>query len=312
MAVTTVLLGLIVVSGATVRLTKAGLGCTQWPECHEGQLLPAEEDVLGLIEYGNRVFSGIIGLFTLAVVAGAWRLRRGTVDPRPDLLPWSIGLIVGSVAQVLLGRAVVELELDPIAVAGHYLLSAVMLWNAIVLWLRAGSKRSPATPRVNGSIVLHSRITVAAITAVLVIGTLVTGTGPNSGDGRAERLGLDFTTIARTHSVTAWCFLLAAVWLFVRLQSTNIEPLPSPNLDPRRLNRWLLIAVAGQGAVGYWQYLTGVPPLLVWFHVLGSVIVWALALLVHLSLFARRPADGDRDATSVDLTAGVVVDVEPV
>ena len=290
-AVTTVLLGLIIVSGATVRLTKAGLGCTEWPECHQDQLLPSEQDLLGLIEYGNRVFSGIIGLFTLVVAVQAWRLRRRSVDPRPDLLPWALGLIAGSVAQILLGRAVVVLELDPIAVAGHYLLSAVMVWNGIVLWLRAGSEPRRPAPRVAPSLLVHSRVMVGLITVVLVVGTLVTGTGPNSGDSRAERLGLDFTAVARSHGVIVWCFLLTTLWLAWRLRGAAIEQLGQPNLDPHRLVRWLLGAAVAQGAVGYWQYLTGVPPLLVWFHILGSVVVWSLALTLHLSLFARRPAE---------------------
>jgi len=318
-ALTTVLLGLIVVSGATVRLTKAGLGCTQWPECHDGQLLPSEQDLLGKIEYGNRVFSGIIGLFTLAVAFEAWRLRRRMTDPRPDLLPWALGLIAGSVAQILLGRAVVVLELDPIAVAGHFLLSAVMVWNAIVLWLKAGARPERPSPRVGPSILLHSRVMVGLVSLVLVVGTLVTGTGPNSGDSRAERLGLDFETIARTHSVTVWCFVLTALWLWVRLRATPVERLSAPNLDPVRLARWLLVASVAQGATGYWQYLAGVPPVLVWFHILGSVTVWGLALLLHLSLFARRPAESERPepgsdavADSVDVAADVVVDVEPV
>ncbi len=318
-AVTAVLLGLIVVSGATVRLTKAGLGCTEWPECHDGQLLPSEQDLLGKIEYGNRLFSGIIGLFTLAVAVGAWRLRRRLPDPRPDLLPWALGLIAGSVAQILLGRAVVVLELDPIAVAGHFLLSAVMLWNAIVLWLKAGSEPAPAAPRVPASILLHSRVMVGFVSLVLVVGTLVTGTGPNSGDSRAERLGFDFTAIARTHSLTVWLFLLTALWLALRLRGTTIEGLAAPNLDPLRLSRWLLMATVAQGTIGYWQYLTGVPPALVWIHVLGSVVVWSLALLLHLSLFARRPAAiepaitaGQGGAGSVDVATDVEVDVETV
>lgn len=317
--VTTALLGLIILSGATVRLTKAGLGCTEWPECHDGQLLPSEQDLLGKIEYGNRVFSGIIGLFTLAVAIGAWRLRRRLGGPRPDLLPWALGLIAGSVAQILLGRAVVVLELDPVAVAGHFLLSAVMVWNAIVLWLKAGSLPSRALPRVAPSLLQHGRVMVGLVTVVLVLGTLVTGTGPNSGDGRAERLGLEFSTIARAHSVAVWCFLVSALWLAVRLRATSIERLDGPNLDPAQLSRWLLATTVAQGAVGYWQYLTGVPPVLVWFHILGSVAVWSLALLLHLSLFARRSAgrdpavgSGGADDRSVDVAADVVVDVQTV
>ncbi len=180
-------------------------------------------------------------------------------------------------AQILLGRAVVVLELDPIAVAGHFLLSAVMVWNTIVLWLKAGA-------RPNGHLHGSARRScstaglVGLVSLVLVVGTLVTGTGPNSGDSRAERLGLDFETIARTHSVTVWCFVLTALWLSGSATghpgraTIRSEPRPGP---ARPLAAG---GLRGPGrAPGYWQYLAGVPPVLVWFHILGSVTVWGLA-----------------------------------
>lgn len=287
-ALVTVLLGLIVLTGAAVRLTQAGLGCSDWPNCHEGQLLPEEEDLLGLIEYGNRLLSGIVGLACLGALILARRLR----PRRPDLVRWAWGLIAGSVAQILLGAAVVRLELDPIAVAGHFILSIVMLWNGLVLWTKAGSDPRSASPRFEPSTIAHGRVVLALAALVLVVGTLVTGTGPNSGDTRAERLGFEFATIARTHSVLVWLFVAALVWLALRLARTPVAG-NRPDLDPVRLSRWLITAALAQGAIGYWQYLTGVPPLLVEFHILGSVVVWSLAVLLYLNLFHRLPAAAD-------------------
>lgn len=287
-ALTAALLALIVVTGAAVRLTEAGLGCSDWPNCHEGDLLPEQEDLLGLIEYGNRLLSGIVGLATLATAVLAHRLR----PRRPDLVPWAWGLVAGSAAQVLLGMAVVQLELDPIAVAGHFLLSMVMLWNVVVLWLKSGSDPDAAvTPRFDLGTINHGRVLLAFISLVVVVGTMVTGTGPNSGDSRAERLGFEFTTIARTHGFLAWVFLISAVALAVRLNRLTVPAVGPPNGNPARLVRLLVYASVAQGAIGYWQYLTGVPPLLVEVHVAGSVVLWILSLLTYFALFARLGAD---------------------
>ena len=295
-ALTAALLALIVLTGAAVRLTEAGLGCSDWPNCHEGELLPEQEDLLGLIEYGNRLLSGVVGLATLATAVLAHRLQ----PRRPDLVPWAWGLVAGSAAQVLLGMAVVQLELDPIAVAGHFLLSMVMLWNVVVLWLLSGSAPGTAvTPRFDPGTINHGRVMLAFISLVVLVGTMVTGTGPNSGDSRAERLGFEFTTIARTHSLLAWAFGISALTLAVRLNRSAVAALGPPNGNPSRRARLLVYASVAQGAIGYWQYLTGVPPLLVEVHVFGSVVLWVLSLLTYFALFARRGAD-QVDNVSVD------------
>lgn len=300
-AVTTVLLALIVLTGAAVRLTEAGLGCSDWPNCHEGELLPEQEDLLGLIEYGNRMLSGLVGLATLAVALAAHRVH----PRRTDLILLAWGLVAGSVAQMLLGMAVVRLNLDPIAVAGHFLLSIVMIWNAVVLWLKAGSAPGVGKPRFDGAFTAHARVMVGLISLVMVVGTMVTGTGPNSGDSRAERLGFDFTAIARTHSVLAWLFVIVALTLALRLRNKVVKPLHTPNMNPAVLSRLLLYAAIGQGLLGYWQYLTGVPPLLVEFHVFGSVVLWILALLTYLALFTRNsPHTEDSSASSAESLAG--------
>ncbi len=306
-AVTAGLLALIVLTGAGVRLTEAGLGCTDWPNCKEGELLPDDEDLLGLIEYGNRMISGIVGLVTVAAAVLAHRVK----PRRRDLIRWAWPLAFGSAAQMILGMAVVRLNLDPIAVAGHFILSMIMLGNAVVLWLKAGATESKPQPRFGGRLTNHGRLVVAAITVVGLIGTLVTGTGPNSGDSRAERLGFEFTTIARTHSVAAWIFLLTAVALAVRLVGHSGAETPDENepwyADPIRAGRWLVYAALAQGAIGYWQYLTGVPPWLVELHILGSIVLWVLAVLTYFALFQWERADDSPPLSPVDEPDAAVV-----
>ena len=124
---------------------------------------------------------------------------------------------------------------------------------------------------------------------VLVTGTLVTGTGPNSGDSRAERLQFELESVTRVHSVMVWCFLAIAATLAIRLARTGVIP---------RLLQRLLAAVAAQGALGYWQFATGVPPLLVELHVLGSMVVWCLAVLTHLRLFERPREEFDLEGVN--------------
>ncbi|MEL7159056.1 MAG: heme A synthase, partial [Actinomycetota bacterium] len=176
------------------------------------------------------------------------------------------------------GGVTVRVDLHPALVGAHFLLSMVLLWNAAVLYVRASSGPGPARPRVPPALIGHGRALVAAGAVVLVSGTLVTGTGPHSGDSRAERLQFQLDDITRVHSVLVWCFLGLALTLALRLLRTGVAVRPLP---------WLLGAIVAQGAVGYVQYATGVPPLLVELHVIGSMVVWCTAVLTHLHLFDR-------------------------
>lgn len=289
------LLALIVLTGAGVRLAEAGLGCEDWPNCNQGQLAPGIS-LPAWIEFGNRLLSGLVGLGCVAAVWGAYR----RLPRRRDLIVLAWGLVAGSGAQILLGRFIIVMDLHPIAVGGHFLLSMVMLWNVVVLWIRSGSDKAPITePAVDRRLMTHGRALVGLAGLVVVLGVAVTGTGPNSGDSRAERLAFDFTTIARTHAVAVWLFLavlMAFAVTVVRLRADGVS-LPSlpvqagPAMTADRLVRWLVLLVVAQGAVGYIQYLNGVPPLLVELHVLGSIAVWIVTLLTYLSLYGRRSGD---------------------
>ncbi|HCK75190.1 MAG TPA: cytochrome oxidase assembly protein, partial [Acidimicrobiaceae bacterium] len=126
------LLASIVVSGAAVRLTGSGLGCSDWPNCEPGQLIPAA-DIHAWVEFGNRLVTGLVSVAVVLAVLGS--LRR--VPRNSTLTKWSIGLVVGVIAQIILGAITVMSHLSPPIVMGHFLLSMVLVWNAVVLVARA-------------------------------------------------------------------------------------------------------------------------------------------------------------------------------
>lgn len=298
-AVAGALLALIVLSGAAVRLTEAGLGCEDWPNCTEDRILP-EWELHGWIEFGNRLISGVVAIATAAAVLSAYRRR----PRRPDLIRWAWGLVAGVVAQILLGAVTVLADLHPTVVAGHFLLSMILLWNAVVLWVRAGAPSASAAPAVDRVTLRLGRLLVGSATVVVLTGTVVTGTGPNSGDSRADRLPFDLTTVARIHSVAVWCLVATIAVLAIRLARRGDRTLRP---DPPKEARWLLVAAVAQGAIGYTQFAVGVPPLLVEAHILGAIVVWCLSILAYLRMFDRSgtepvpalvpwPSEGERAA----------------
>ncbi|MGH9085372.1 MAG: COX15/CtaA family protein [Acidimicrobiales bacterium] len=274
----------IVVTGAAVRLTGSGMGCPTWPTCEDGSLVPrGATGEHGWIEFLNRVFTGAVSVAVALAVLGS--RRRQPV--RDDLTRWSWGLVAGVFAQALLGGLVVVLHVAPIAVAGHYLLSAVLVWNALVLHHKAGQPDdAPVRPRATPALQQRSGVLVGLAGLVLVTGTLVTGSGPHSGDEAADRLPFAVTTVARVHSVTVWAFLVAALLVLRRLHRGDAEP------EVVGRGNVLVGVIVAQGGLGYVQYAAGVPEILVAAHVLGSVLVWVATLRLHLALTssARVPA----------------------
>jgi cytochrome c oxidase assembly protein subunit 15 len=285
-AVAGVLLTLIIFTGAAVRLTESGLGCENWPECSDESFVPANS-FHGWIEFGNRLLSGVVALGTIAAVVSAYRRS----PRRTDLINWAWIIVAGVVGQVLLGAVTVRYDLHPLLVSSHFLLSMVLLWNVVVLWNKARGGVGAPKPLADASVLRHSTAMVVAASVLLVTGTVVTGSGPNSGDFRADRLNLDLVVAARIHGIVAWSFLAVLVTLALRLQRAG---LPVSAATP------VLAASVAQGAIGYVQYFNGVPPELVMLHVIGAVAVWLLALRLHFSLFVRpvevggiRPAEAD-------------------
>ena len=271
----------IVVSGAAVRLTGSGMGCPTWPACESGSLVPrGATGSHGWIEFVNRTFTGAVSVAVAVAVLGSHRRR----PRRRDLIGWSWGLVAWVLAQALLGGVVVLLHVTPIAVAGHYLLSAVLVANAVILHHKAsepdGSRRAQATP----SLLARSRVLVGLAGLVLVTGTFVTGSGPHSGDTAADRLPFAVSTVARLHSLTVWVFLLTVV---IVLRMVSRGDAAASTLGRGRL---LVGAILAQGLLGYVQYFAGVPEILVGAHVMGSVLVWVATLRFYLALTEPIPS----------------------
>jgi heme a synthase len=281
-----VALAIIIVTGATVRLTGSGLGCTDWPQCEQGQFFAEVDNVHAMAEFLNRLFTGVVSVAVMLAVLGS--LLR---NPRRRDLTWlSLGLVAGVVAQIVWGGFTVLTKLRPEMVMGHYLISAVLIANATVLVQRAASGGKPLHPVVAPATLAWSRAMVAVTVLVLVAGTVVTNTGPHAGDENAVRFGFDIVTVARAHAVTVWVLLgVTLVTLRRAYGDTATDSDASSRL--RRRGQLLVGAIVVQGAIGYVQYATGVPAWLVGIHVLGSVLVLLAVLGVHLALVARPPLE---------------------
>jgi cytochrome c oxidase assembly protein subunit 15 len=275
-------LAFIVVTGGAVRVTDSGLGCTDWPTCEHNQFVASLDQPHAVVEFGNRVITGVVSLAVIAAVLGS--LLR---DPRRRDLIWlSLGLVAGVIGQAVLGGISVLFDLAPPFVMAHFLLSMVLVANAVVLEHRAGQPDGPSTAVVDLGSRRLGRLLVVLGAAVLFTGTLVTGAGPHGGDARATRLPLYLPDVTRVHSVTAITLLIVTVVTLWRLHQRGA---------PRRLDqraKLLVGAILVQGAIGYTQYFTGVPPLLVGLHILGATVVWIAVLRVHLAMWsapAERP-----------------------
>lgn len=270
----------IIVTGGAVRLTGSGLGCSDWPTCEQGQLV-APLEVRPMIEFVNRMITGIVSLAVIVAVLAS--LAR---NPRRRDLTWlSLGLVGGVLAQIVLGGITVKVGLAPAFVTGHYLVSIVLVWNAVVLAHRAGQGEGPPVLLVPTAVRDLGRALVVVTSVVLVSGTMVTGAGPHAGDERAPRYFFSVADVARIHGIAVWCFLALAVVTLWMLRRNGAPQ------QVERNARLLVVVIVAQGAIGYLQYFTGVPIALVFLHILGSVIVFMAALSFHLALFTRPHLD---------------------
>jgi heme a synthase len=292
-------LAVIIVSGGAVRLTGSGLGCSDWPRCHEDRFV-AELEYHQMIEFLNRMFTGVVSALVILAVLGSL-LRR---PRRRDLTGWSFGLVAGVIGQIVLGGLVVLFHLSPWLVIGHFLLSMVLVWNAVVLRHRAGHDGRRGPPLVDRGVMRLSRVLVGAACVVLVSGTLVTGSGPHGGDPDVERLPFLVTTVARVHGVLVVAFLALTLLLGWKLASSGASA------AVRRRYTLFLGVLLAQAAIGYTQYFTGVPVLLVGFHLVGATALWITVLGFHLGLFAGQPETVPSRLT-VERRSGATMAVTP-
>jgi cytochrome c oxidase assembly protein subunit 15 len=266
----------LVVTGGAVRVTGSGLGCPTWPECVPGSYLPVEGQAEGAlhawIEFGNRLLTFALLFAAVATFVAVFRSRRR------DLRFLASTQVLGILGQGVLGGITVLTDLNPLAVASHFILSIALIAAATSLH----SRRHHAQVRTSSTQVRISRISslhVSLAFIVLAIGTLVTGTGPHAGDLDAPRLDFAITTITRFHSAAVWILMICTVVFYL-----------SPDLR-YETKRWLKIfffLALLQGGFGYLQYFLGVPEGLVVMHLIGSVLVWISAWRIRLSVIRKH------------------------
>jgi cytochrome c oxidase assembly protein subunit 15 len=273
-------LGFIIVTGGAVRLTGSGLGCPDWPTCADDRVV-APWEYHAMVEFVNRTITGLVSVAVMLAVLGSL-IRR---PRRRDLVWLSAGLVAGVIAQIVLGGLTVLFHLAPPLVMSHFLLSMVILADAVVLHHRAGEPDDGvARPVVGPDLRRLGGLVVAAAALTIFLGTVLTGSGPHGGDEDVERLPFFVPDVARVHGISVAIFLVLVLATLWRLRRDG-----APAALLRRGEALLAVLVA-QAAVGYVQYFTGVPVLLVGVHILGATVVWAAVLWFFLGFSTREAA----------------------
>lgn len=267
----------IIPSGGLVRLTKSGLGCPDWPLC-DGGVIP-QAGYHQTIEYTNRLASALV--MALAVIT--WLASRHLPGRPAHPRRLAFVAMAASVAQIPLGGVTVLLDLHPLMVGSHFLLSVVALTAAVLLALaardlRAGRARVADTRR--GPM---AWVALAVLAVVVVSGVLATAAGPHSGD---PEVITRFGHLAEA----AWVHVRAVFGLLVLIATLAVWLWREPSRDPNanRLMAFFLPAFLAQIVVGEVQYRSGLPWEVIAVHVGLAGIVWALGLATAWSL--ARPA----------------------
>ncbi|WP_285681421.1 COX15/CtaA family protein [Actinoplanes sp. NBRC 103695] len=272
---------LLVVTGGAVRLTGSGLGCPTWPKCTAASYTTtAEMGVHGAIEFGNRLLGVLLGLIALATfIAALLEHPRRRSQAR---LSFVLGL--GVVAQGAVGGVTVLTGLNPWIVGAHFVISMVMTAGAYVLWQRTAEPDGPRVPLVPVPLRTLGRITTVVSAAVILVGVVVTGSGPHAGDETTPRNGFDPTNISQAHADLVFLLIGLSVALWFALRAVNAPPAAV------RAAGVLVLVELGQGLIGFVQYFTHLPVLLVGAHMLGATLVWIATLAAVRSLAAPAAA----------------------
>jgi cytochrome c oxidase assembly protein subunit 15 len=270
----------IIITGSLVRLTGSGLGCADWPQCSTTKFVDVSTGHAA-IEQINRLFTGIVSAAVIAAVLGSL-----FVTPRRKSLIWlSSGLVVGVVAQVILGAVVVLTGLNPWSNMAHFLLSLGLVTTAVFLVEKAGATDVESVVGIS-DLIAPIRLTTQRFTDLIlglsglaiILGTLVTGAGPHAGDENAIRLNFDLRSITRIHSATVLLCIAATLIFIIQIRRNSQEWTRLKT----KLELFLFVAVA-QGGVGYLQYFSGVPAQLVAIHVAFAVAVWITVLRLWIA-----------------------------
>lgn len=261
----------IIVTGAIVRLTGSGLGCPTWPKCSNASYVP--HDALSyhsLIEFGNRLLTFVLLIAAIGSLVSVYRVSK---DKALQFVAWLI--LAGIVAQAIIGGITVRMALNPYLVGVHLIVSIALIVACTWTVLRANGYRPMAVSTAIRAITVG---VFACAMVVIYLGTLVTGSGPHSGDAAVDRTGFDIATVARWHSLSVWLLLIltaGAIWLCRKAKARQtLQAL-----------YWFLLALLFQGLIGYIQYFAGLPIFVVVLHMIGTAVV---TVLVTVVLFSNR------------------------
>ncbi|HEV3001477.1 MAG TPA: COX15/CtaA family protein [Solirubrobacteraceae bacterium] len=293
-------LGLIVLTGAAVRLTGSGLGCPNWPKCGQSVVAPLETHAW--IEYGNRLASALVGLVSFAAGFAAWRRRPF----RRDLAIVGTLLPLGVLMQGVLGGLTVLFHLKPGFVIAHFLLSMLILCAAVALYWRA--RREPdelARPAHDPRLVRAARALLPVGALAIAMGTLATAAGPHAGENEEQDPVARLDTFGTLDAVIHWHgragtllgLTALAVWFLARRWGGGAEL--------RRALTALCLLVAAQGVIGFAQYELELPPELVWLHILVATGAW-IALLLAVAAAGRLSPAPRTDVEPDRLTSPVL------
>ncbi len=283
--------GGITVTGSIVRVTGSGLGCDTWPQCHPGSFVPVEGAAPVLhqaIEFGNRLLTFVLIAVTIATFLAV--LRAG----RRSAILWLVVINgLGIILQAVIGGISVHVDLKWYVVALHFLPSMLLVWLAGMLYVKVqdpddGPPTDTYPPMLRG-LAAGAGIAMAG---TLVTGTMVTGAGPHAGDAAVmpeDRLQLPIIELSHIHAGFMYLYLgLTIGLLFGLLAARAGAPVVTRTW-------WLIAAIVVQAGIGMTQYWTGVPEVLVPFHVGGSSVVVALTAIIFQ--LGRRRLGGTARAT---------------
>ena len=275
----------IIVTGGAVRLTGSGLGCSQWPMCEPGSFTPefhSEMTFHPIIEFGNRTLTGVLGVIALALVWAVYR-REPTASRPAALKRLSLLPLAGIAVQAVVGGVTVWVDLHPAVVGSHMLISLFLVTVSSYLLLRLASPDAPARPVASPALTLVGRLVVGVGALLLTLGVVTTGAGPHSGDATEPyRWALDPAFISRLHAMSVWAFVVLVVAGLVLARREG-------NTTAQRTWGALLAVTLAQGLVGYVQYFTGLPELLVGIHMLGSALTVVAIVYAVGALSTRQP-----------------------
>lgn len=250
---------LIILTGGAVRLTGSGLGCPTWPRCTDESFVPhGALGWHGVIEFGNRTLTYVLIVIAIGTVVATWRWTGATRTQ----LRLVLGIALGIPFQGVIGGITVLTDLNPWVVSLHLILSMALVVAATVFLVSLRPDDGTASPRAAWIV----RAAYVVLLVAIYLGTIVTGSGPHAGDADAPRNGLDPVWWSRVHALSVWTFIILTVVAIVLLRG-----------QARRAGLLVLVAGLAQGLIGYVQYFTDLPILLVGAHLVGAAVLLALA-----------------------------------